>query len=556
MTVAAQSIGSFEPPEATVPEPIDWALAGRIARRVVGTRPARHLLSRGLARVRLRRGHRARPRSSSPSSPASARRARPGPSSSTAPAGSTPTSARCATSSRRSPTRVGERIARSPFAPIGRTVTATELGVLLGWFSQRVLGQYDLLVPSDDDDGAIDDAVYYVGANVLALEKRYAFWPRDFRLWIALHECTHRAQFTGVPWLRPYFLSLVERPARLDRPRPEARRHRGAHRARGDAARPQPARRRRPRRAARHARAPRHDRQGAVADDAARGPRQPRDERARRAPRPRAGAHGARARGPAPHRRHHRVLPQAHRPRGQVAPVRGGGGVRRRDRSARPARARSTPRGAVPSGSRPPTSSRTRRAGSRASPDASPPACVHRRPHVRTPTGSSGSTTSRRPVVVACSGGPDSLALLALAAAADLAPVAVYVDHGLRAESADDGRVVARRRASSSGSRRDPCRCTSNPAPTSRPARATRATPRSSARATRGRRGRRARRAHRRRPGRDRAAEPVARERAAAVSAAWPCRRDTVVRPLLRAAPRRHRGRVRGRRARRPSATR
>ncbi len=31
----------------------------------------------------------------------------------------------------------------------------------------------------------------------------------QFRLWIAIHECTHRAQFTGVPWLRPYFLSLV-----------------------------------------------------------------------------------------------------------------------------------------------------------------------------------------------------------------------------------------------------------------------------------------------------------------------------------------------------------
>ena len=46
------------------------------------------------------------------------------------------------------------------------------------------------------------------------------------------------------------------------------------------------------------------------------------------------------------------------------------------------------------------------------------------------------------PVVVACSGGPDSLALLVLATAVDLAPVAVYVDHGLRAESADDARAV------------------------------------------------------------------------------------------------------------------
>ena len=44
---------------------------------------------------------------------------------------------------------------------------------------------------------------------MLSLEKRYGFPPREFRLWIAVHECTHRAQFTAVPWLRPYFLSLV-----------------------------------------------------------------------------------------------------------------------------------------------------------------------------------------------------------------------------------------------------------------------------------------------------------------------------------------------------------
>ncbi len=49
----------------------------------------------------------------------------------------------------------------------------------------------------------------------------------------------------------------------------------------------------------------------------------------------------------------------------------------------------------------------------------------------------------RAPVVVACSGGPDSVALLALACDAGLEPVAVYVDHGLRGGSADDARVVA-----------------------------------------------------------------------------------------------------------------
>ncbi|MFO7591035.1 MAG: zinc-dependent metalloprotease [Acidimicrobiia bacterium] len=112
--------------------------------------------------------------------------------------------------------RVGERMRSGLLAGVGRTVTGTELGLLLGWFSQRVLGQYDLLVPDDADRGldgaesAEGDAVYYVGANILAIEKRFAFRPRDFRLWIAIHEVTHRAQFLGVPWMRDYFLGLVE----------------------------------------------------------------------------------------------------------------------------------------------------------------------------------------------------------------------------------------------------------------------------------------------------------------------------------------------------------
>jgi tRNA(Ile)-lysidine synthase len=46
------------------------------------------------------------------------------------------------------------------------------------------------------------------------------------------------------------------------------------------------------------------------------------------------------------------------------------------------------------------------------------------------------------PVVVGCSGGADSVALLALAAHAGLAPVGVHVDHGLRDESAREGELV------------------------------------------------------------------------------------------------------------------
>jgi coenzyme F420 biosynthesis associated uncharacterized protein len=104
--------------------------------------------------------------------------------------------------------RLGSRMT-GPVAPAGRTVAGAEVGVLLGWMSTRVLGQYDMLVV-ENEKPEDQDIVYYVGPNVLALEKRYAFPPREFRLWLALHEVTHRMQFTGVPWLRPYFLSLVE----------------------------------------------------------------------------------------------------------------------------------------------------------------------------------------------------------------------------------------------------------------------------------------------------------------------------------------------------------
>ncbi|MGI9621457.1 MAG: zinc-dependent metalloprotease [Acidimicrobiales bacterium] len=87
-------------------------------------------------------------------------------------------------------------------------VGGMEVGVLLGWMSGRVLGQYDLLI-IEDESPEDQDIVYYVGPNVVGLEKKHGFPPDEFRLWLALHEVTHRAQFTGVPWLREHFLSLV-----------------------------------------------------------------------------------------------------------------------------------------------------------------------------------------------------------------------------------------------------------------------------------------------------------------------------------------------------------
>ncbi|MEO6628982.1 MAG: zinc-dependent metalloprotease [Aquihabitans sp.] len=105
--------------------------------------------------------------------------------------------------------RLDQHLSSNALAPVASRVAGAEVGMILGWMSSRVLGQYDLLVV-EDENPEDQDIVYYVGPNVLGLEKKFAFPPREFRHWLALHEVTHRAQFTGIPWMREHFLGLVQ----------------------------------------------------------------------------------------------------------------------------------------------------------------------------------------------------------------------------------------------------------------------------------------------------------------------------------------------------------
>lgn len=108
-------------------------------------------------------------------------------------------------------------------------IMGAEVGALVGVLAKRVLGQYELVLPAED--GKPGDTIMFVGANVLDMERRNEFRPDEFRFWVALHECTHRLQFTGVPWLKRYFLGLVEElvdtsepePGRMQRIREEMR---------------------------------------------------------------------------------------------------------------------------------------------------------------------------------------------------------------------------------------------------------------------------------------------------------------------------------------------
>ena len=90
-------------------------------------------------------------------------------------------------------------------AEFKRKSLGAQAGVLMGYVARKVLGQYDVFLPPDDEG-----LLYFVGPNVIEVERRYALPPRDFRLWIAIHEVTHRVQFGGATWLRGYLSGQVD----------------------------------------------------------------------------------------------------------------------------------------------------------------------------------------------------------------------------------------------------------------------------------------------------------------------------------------------------------
>jgi coenzyme F420 biosynthesis associated uncharacterized protein len=87
---------------------------------------------------------------------------------------------------------------------VGGKVTGAEVGTLTAFLSSRILGQYDLA-----PDGT--PRLLLVAPNVLHTESELRVNPADFRLWICLHEETHRVQFTAVPWLRQHVIDSARR---------------------------------------------------------------------------------------------------------------------------------------------------------------------------------------------------------------------------------------------------------------------------------------------------------------------------------------------------------
>ena len=80
----------------------------------------------------------------------------------------------------------------------------TQVGQVLGFLAQRVLGQFDVAVPRGGPG-----TLLFVVPNIAMFEKDWSLDPTEFRTWVALHEVTHRFEFAR-PWARERFRELLD----------------------------------------------------------------------------------------------------------------------------------------------------------------------------------------------------------------------------------------------------------------------------------------------------------------------------------------------------------
>lgn len=96
-------------------------------------------------------------------------------------------------------------------ASVSGAITGSQLGAVLAFLSSKVLGQYDPFAALAEGSTAPSGGrLLLVAPNIIAVERELNVTPEDFRLWVCLHEQTHRVQFAAAPWLRHHMLNEID----------------------------------------------------------------------------------------------------------------------------------------------------------------------------------------------------------------------------------------------------------------------------------------------------------------------------------------------------------
>ena len=103
------------------------------------------------------------------------------------------------------PDDVGGRLGSGAGGRLTARTAGVQVGVALAFLGSRVLGQYDPFA----GPAAAPGRLVLVAPNVVAVQQALDVPAEDFRLWVSLHEATHRLQFNAVPWLREHFAEQV-----------------------------------------------------------------------------------------------------------------------------------------------------------------------------------------------------------------------------------------------------------------------------------------------------------------------------------------------------------
>jgi coenzyme F420 biosynthesis associated uncharacterized protein len=99
------------------------------------------------------------------------------------------------------------------FQHAARMMLSSQIGVMVGYLSRRVLGQYDIALLGEAP--AAGGKLFFVEPNLRHVEDSLGVPPDELRRWIALHEATHAHEFEVYPWVRPYLNSSLRQYLKL-----------------------------------------------------------------------------------------------------------------------------------------------------------------------------------------------------------------------------------------------------------------------------------------------------------------------------------------------------